>query len=1322
MKKLFLGLLLLVSMSATARKLYVSSSYTGSTSNGAIATPWKSLANVQSNLGNIGSTDSVLFAKGDKFSGTLTLQSESNVYFGVYGTGADPLFWGNGGTIGAMFILRGCTNVTFYGWNISDTTISFTNRYVEAKIQTVFQFENSSTNNIIRKCTMDRIGYGAYYTTSSGSNTIDSSDIGNLRMIKNTPTSVNPDDDYGGVPVQISSSNNTITNNYFHDCYAASYDYNFDGGGIEFFEEGVVIENNVIAYNTFINGNGTFEFGSSNDGVVNNLIQNNKIYYNKIINNNTVVYINNNGQYKTRVTNLQFYNNVIVQNIPNANPSGSSGIQFSLATADANSGIIVLKNNILYVTNGADIMRSGQFTSGQLTHTNNIFTLSGGSLNFTLDATERSTAIQYWTNTTSSNPLNWDYNLLSTSYAINNGVPIAGLTKDFIGKTVPNPPDIGILEYDSAVAPTACTFIYGSWTTCSNNSQTRTYTASPVGCLGAPPLDSIQRTCPSCTFTYSAWSACNSSNIQTRTYTSSPLGCIGVPPLDSTRRSCSTGACVFTYGTWSTCANNIQTRSFTKSPVGCSGNPPTDSITKACVSPTVSGRKFYFSSSGSDTYSTNQAQNPLTPWKTLAKLNSLSGIALAGDTFAFKRGETFANGTEYGTTGSVKWYGGGYEGRSFPSGTANNPIVFTYYGDMNLERPNLLYPYPSSVKSNEKNVLAFANVSYIVIDGIQFNDTRFPVNDKRSGAFTTAGLWFGDSGYCNDTDGCKCNNITVKNCNFSNIAYGIVSFVRGFTIDNNTFSNFKSTGWLTDTLGNNDIGADPMIISGSKYRITNNRITGSWAYCNPNSSSTGLLGGALETINNFDSSFVAYNTFIDCSGGMEFGTNLPGGVQGPDEDTICYNKFINCSNITFLNTSGQFATQAKNIHFWNNFFVEGSMSRMSGYNAGGDALGDGQTYGNTGFIYWPPYPINKSIRVPSSQNYQNAWRPIASGLTSGQFADTVFDIRNNIFWINNGFYAKYSTSERGKIFYKNNVYHLVSGFRNPQDVTNAYTPTSLGSSSATTLATGEVIRNGDIILDSSSIYPQNWDMHVFDSSYAATGGTNVGLTRDFDGNTVSGTPSIGIYQTGGSSACTSYVYRPWSNCNSGIQTRTYTALPSNCTPTPPTDSIVRTCTTACTFTYGAWGICSNNLQNRTYTFSPIGCTGTPPADSIQRSCTPVSCTFTYSAWSGCQNNIQTRTYTKSPSNCTTVPPTDSIVRSCVSSPLILSLVSASRGTIIVSASGGTSPYYYSINSTSNYTLNRTRFTEIKRNTYSNIRVRDSLGNIVRLRVYMPNYK
>ena len=52
-----------------------------------------------------------------------------------------------------------------------------------------------------------------------------------------------------------------------------------------------------------------------------------------------------------------------------------------------------------------------------------------------------------------------------------------------------------IFTSNKYVAPPACTFTYGQWTTCSNGTQTRSYTTSPAGCTGTPPADSITRTC-----------------------------------------------------------------------------------------------------------------------------------------------------------------------------------------------------------------------------------------------------------------------------------------------------------------------------------------------------------------------------------------------------------------------------------------------------------------------------------------------------------------------------------------------------------------------------------------------------------------------------------------------------------------------------------------------------------------------------------------------------------------------------------------------------------------------------------------------------------
>jgi hypothetical protein len=537
MKKILLLLTFLVPFISNARKIYVSNSgndiYTLTQAQNP-NTPWATLSKIQSSSSTLVAGDSVLFKRGDKFTGTLLVQSRTKIYFGAYGVGENPLFWGNGSVVSVMFRIRNSVDVVFENLNVSDTTISFSDRTTQAKIQVVFIVESSSSNITIKKIKMERVGNGVYITRTSRGQTIDSCEISNLRMIRNTPTTVNPDDDYGGVPIQISSRNNVVTNNYFHDCWSISYDYGFDGGGIEFFEEGDTIMNNIVAYNTFYDNNGSFEHGSNNDGIANNPIMNNKFYYNKIINCSSLFYINNNGQYKTSVRNLQFYNNVIIQT--NSSRTGTTRLG-SMAISETNLGIVVFKNNIFQVSNGASVVRSGQWTTGQLIHTNNIYKLSNGSvLNFTQDTSEILTQNVIWDNTTSNNPLDWNYNLTQNSQAINLGVDV-GLVRDFIGTRITQRPDAGILERN-IVVPTPCNFTYGPWTTCVNGSQTRTYTSSPAGCVGVPPQDSILRNCVSpCSFQYFTWGQCIN-GIQYRDFTPYPDSCTLNPPTDSIQRSC----------------------------------------------------------------------------------------------------------------------------------------------------------------------------------------------------------------------------------------------------------------------------------------------------------------------------------------------------------------------------------------------------------------------------------------------------------------------------------------------------------------------------------------------------------------------------------------------------------------------------------------------------------------------------------------------------------------------------------------------------------------------------------------------------------------
>jgi parallel beta-helix repeat protein len=82
-----------------------------------------------------------------------------------------------------------------------------------------------------------------------------------------------------------------------------------------------------------------------------------------------------------------------------------------------------------------------------------------------------------------------------------------------------------------------------------------------------------------------------------------------------------------------------------------------------CIN-TVKSSNYYFSSNtGNDSYSSIEAQNSLTPWKTLSKLNLFMVNLQAGDSILFKRGDIF-----YGSLIITK------------SGSASNPIIFSAYG------------------------------------------------------------------------------------------------------------------------------------------------------------------------------------------------------------------------------------------------------------------------------------------------------------------------------------------------------------------------------------------------------------------------------------------------------------------------------------------------------------------------------------------------------------------------------------------------------------------------------------------------------------------
>lgn len=429
-------ILLLTGLFSQAAEFYVDPSYTGSTQNGSISAPWKTLADLQNNLSRVNPGDFVYFKRGQTYTGTLNIRRS--------GTAAAPITFSTYGTSTAMPLFVGygefCIQVSYQqyviieGLKITDPNMNPADHSIMANIKRAFNIDGSNYITI-RNCDISLVGTG--FNVMGSYNRIENNIINNLRMIRNTPTSTNSDDDYGAMAMVITGSYNEVYRNQFYECWANSYDYQFDGGGVEIFGGGS--SNNKIMYNTAKNCNGFTEIGSSYGGVS----ANNVIAYNKLVNCGDLVWLNNSGTYAITVTNLQIYNNVLVETV----------LQFLRETKmigmrvySSASGIVVMKNNIFWLMTGVDVAHPGMFTGNQMVHENNIYNLGPNSLlNFTIHSSERLASSNIFSSTTHTDPLNWNFRLPSGSPAINFGQNV-GISTDFEGMPVPAVPHAGILQ------------------------------------------------------------------------------------------------------------------------------------------------------------------------------------------------------------------------------------------------------------------------------------------------------------------------------------------------------------------------------------------------------------------------------------------------------------------------------------------------------------------------------------------------------------------------------------------------------------------------------------------------------------------------------------------------------------------------------------------------------------------------------------------------------------------------------------------------------------------------------------------------------------
>lgn len=415
-----------------ATNYYVNPSSTSTITEGTFNNPWKTISEVNDTNRAFAPGDTIFFKRGETFWGRLKIKgsgtSSNPIVYSTYGIGSMPEFTDS---TSGIIMLKQVQFIHIDGFKIIDKTLDSTNHAITAKIAYGIILENSP-NCTIKNCDISLVGIGIAPRKGSDNTSILNNYIHNLRIIVNTIGGI---DDYGATGIVIGSSNNKVMFNNIKECWANSYDFGYDGGVVELF--GQQMNNNLIMFNTAVDCNGFLELGSDENGVANNTI----LAYNKIINCGTTGNFHNDTIMFIATNNTQFFNNVVIETKKQFAPAGELFWFANFSRLDS----LILRNNIFWNTSGINFLRNNSDTN-RIIHTNNIYLMRGGALGFTVNNNEYLTkAERIFTDTTSINPIDWNYYLPTGSPAINFGSNV-GFINDFVGNKIIGIPDAGILE------------------------------------------------------------------------------------------------------------------------------------------------------------------------------------------------------------------------------------------------------------------------------------------------------------------------------------------------------------------------------------------------------------------------------------------------------------------------------------------------------------------------------------------------------------------------------------------------------------------------------------------------------------------------------------------------------------------------------------------------------------------------------------------------------------------------------------------------------------------------------------------------------------
>jgi hypothetical protein len=389
--------------------------------------------------------------------------------------------------------------------------------------------------------------------------------------------------------------------------------------------------------------------------------------------------------------------------------------------------------------------------------------------------------------------------------------------------------------------------------------------------------------------------------------------------------------------------------------------------------PPFAPQYYYVSSSYAGTPSDG---GPSTPWKSLSDVqNNFSSMPM-GSIIRFKRGDTFT-----GTFSASR------------SGAAGNPIVFTSY---DVDKDDIVIPYGqpegnadrpkftgSATGATVQRLFSVDNRSWINFENLWVRDTGTPDGTRTGEAKVQRAFVFTSWG-TSDVGNCK-----VSNCLVEKVGVGVYTGPRSInnTVEICEFRDLRMVRSDAPNTGDNDYGANGVVVSSSRNLITRNLFYDNWA----NSIDYTYDGGGIELYADRNTSvsnnLITYNTFYDSNGGVEIG-----GASGSShvENVFAYNKFINNGSGVLVQNSGTFRTFVDRIYFFNNVFVEtqnsprGSSSglvRFRNTPTGSNSLifenNIVQLFGALSFGRKLPAPneSQNQLDLPAFSHYNNAYLP-----------------------------------------------------------------------------------------------------------------------------------------------------------------------------------------------------------------------------------------------------------------------------------------------------------------------------------------------------------